>query len=181
MSKEIGNLTRLYSFTTLKHRDSSSMKTQMGTYTSDSDVSFQQSFTYRWQTPGWENRLFGCKKPSITISVIISFWPRPHSNQVINTHIILLKEIEKCIPDCQREEFSVIYAKVFLEHFFLRHPSWRNTNSKYFMNPEVLLASIWRWSWEYKSVIIFHHRTQLSEHVINTTRQWTGGRQEAYS
>ena len=32
----------------------------------------------------WRNRLFGYKKPSIMISVIISSWPRPHSNQVIS-------------------------------------------------------------------------------------------------
>lgn len=66
----------------------------------------------------WGNGLLGYKKPSITISVIISSWPRPHSNQVINTHIILLKEIEKCIPDCQRKEFPMIYAEMFLELFF---------------------------------------------------------------
>lgn len=106
----------------------------------------------------WRNRLFGYKKPSIMISVIISSWLRPHSNQVINTHIILLKEIWKCIPDCQRKEFPVIYTTVFLELFFSsNHPSSRNTKDKYFMNPEVLLASIWRWSWKYKSAILFHH------------------------
>ena len=66
----------------------------------------------------WRNRLFGYKKPSIMISVIISSWPRPYSNQVINTHIILLKEIWKCIPDCQRKEFPVIYTTMFLELFF---------------------------------------------------------------
>lgn len=64
------------------------------------------------------NRLFGYKKPSIMISVVISSWPRPHSNQVINIHIILLKEIEKCIPDCQRKKFPMIYFEMFLEHFF---------------------------------------------------------------
>lgn len=107
----------------------------------------------------WGNRLFGYKKPSIMISVIISSWPRPHSSKVINTCIILLKEIEKCIPDCQRKEFSMIYTEMVLKHFFSsNHPSSRNTKDKYFMNPEVLLASIWRWSWEYKSVILFHHR-----------------------
>lgn len=95
---------------------------------------------------GWGNRLFGYKKPSIMISVVISSWPRPHSNQVINTHIILLKEIEKCIPDCQRKKFPMIYTEIFLELFFLfpNHPSLRNTKDKYFMNPEVLLTSIWR-------------------------------------
>lgn len=75
-------------------------------------------FTCRWQTPGLGNRLFGYKKPSIMISVIISSWPRLHSNQVINTHIILLKEIEKCIPDCRRKEFPMIYTEMFLELFF---------------------------------------------------------------
>lgn len=67
----------------------------------------------------WGNRLFGYKKPSIMISVIISSWPRPHSSKVINTCIILLKEIEKCIPDCQRKEFSMIYTEMVLKHFFL--------------------------------------------------------------
>ena len=81
------------------------------------------------------------------ISMIISSWLKPHSNQVINTHIILLKEIEKCIPDCQRKEFPMIYTEMFLELFSSNHPSSRNTKDKYFMNPEVLLASIWRWSW----------------------------------
>lgn len=71
----------------------------------------------------WRNRLFGYKKPSIMISVIISSWPRPYSNQVINTHIILLKEIWKCIPDCQRKEFPVIYTTMFLELFFFFHSS----------------------------------------------------------
>lgn len=113
------------------------------------------------------------------ISVFISSWHRPHSNQVINTHIILLKEIEKCIPDCQREEFLMIYSEMFLELFSPNHPSSRNTKDKYFMNPEVLLASIWRWSSEYKSVIIFHHGPQLSEHVINITSQRVWGRQKA--
>lgn len=68
----------------------------------------------------WENRLFGYKKPSIMISMIISSWLKPHSNQVINTHIILLKEIEKCIPDCQRKEFPMIYTEMFLELFFFQ-------------------------------------------------------------
>lgn len=49
--------------------------------------------------------------------MVISFWLKLHSNQGISTHIILLKEIEKCIPDCQRKEFPMIYIKMFLEHF----------------------------------------------------------------
>lgn len=114
------------------------MNGEVGTHTSDSDVPFQQSFTSDDKLQVCGNRLPGYEKPSITIFVIISSWPRPHSNQVINTHIILLKEIEKCISDCQRKEFPMIYTKMFLEHFFPRHPSSRNTKDKYLMIPEVL-------------------------------------------
>lgn len=89
-----------------------------GDSTSDSDVSFQQSFTSDDKLQVCGNRLPGYEKPSITISVIISSWPRPIPTKLLtHTHIILLKEIEKCIPDCQRKEFPMIYTKMFLEHF----------------------------------------------------------------
>jgi hypothetical protein len=93
------------------------MRGEVGTQSSDSDVSFQQSFTSDDKLQVCGNRLSGYKKPSITISMVISFWLKLHSNQGISTHIILLKEIEKCIPDCQRKEFPMIYIKMFLEHF----------------------------------------------------------------
>lgn len=70
-----------------------------------------------WQTPGSRPRiawLWDTINNYFRDHLILA---QTHSNQVISTHIILLKEIEKCIPDCQRKEFPMIYTKMFLEHF----------------------------------------------------------------
>lgn len=129
----------------------------------------------------WRNRLFGYKKPSIMISVIISSWPRPYSNQVINTHIILLKEIWKCIPDCQRKGIPCdLYYNVPRTFFlpFIHLQEILKTN----------ISWIQRCFWPASGMILkiqicypFPPWAQLSECVTNISSHRAGGRQRAHS